>query len=239
MAKTTTTTKEKVTKAPVEAKATAKKANGLAVPMYNLTGQEAGSIELPTALFGGLINKTLLSQAIRIYSSNLKSKWGNTKTRGQVEGSTRKIYKQKGTGGARHGAKRAPIFVGGGITFGPKMRKLSLKFPQKMKNAALIAALSLKVKDGQVKVLADGKVSGKTKEVVGFTKALNLKSTLFVTVDNQDMLNRATKNIQKVSSTSASTLNAYEVVRTGNLILTQASIAALEGRINGKDQANA
>src|SRR3989344_1873864 len=97
---------------------------------------------LPKEIFGQEVNTKLLAQAMRVYMTNLKKFTASTKTRGEVRGSTAKIYRQKGTGRARHGAITAPIFVGGGIVFGPKPRKVVLDLPKKMKKAALLAALS-------------------------------------------------------------------------------------------------
>src|SRR3989338_11409930 len=140
--------------------------SSLSIPVYSLAGKETGVLALPKEIFAAKVSKSLLAQAVRVYATNQKSLLASTKTRGEVEGSTAKIYRQKGTGRARHGAIRAPIFVGGGITFGPKPRKVRLILPQKMKKAALIAALSVKLADKNVIGLSGlDKASGKTKEM--------------------------------------------------------------------------
>ena len=112
------------------------KVSGLSVPVYSLLGKASGTYSLPKEIFGKEVNKKLLAQAMRVYMTNEKSFLGKTKTRGEVEGSSVKIFRQKGTGRARHGSVRAPIFVGGGIVFGPQVRKVRLNMPQKMKRAA-------------------------------------------------------------------------------------------------------
>ena len=110
------------------------------VTAFDLSGKEVGSVALAESVFGGKVNKNLLAQAMRVYNANRQNHWGNTKTRGEVQGSTRKIFKQKGTGNARHGSLLAPIFVGGGIALGPRTRKTELDLPKKMKAAALLSA---------------------------------------------------------------------------------------------------
>ena len=162
--------------------------------------------------------------------SNQKTHPGSTKTRGEVKGSTAKIYRQKGTGRARHGAIRAPIFVGGGITFGPKPRKASLNLPQKMKKAALISALSSKMSDKLVAgVSGIEKTTGKTKEVVKFLEkvkshGLISKNALFITGEKVDTAVRAARNIPGVSVLSVNQLNAYEVYKHNNLLICKEAL---------------
>lgn len=225
----------KVVEAP-KAVATAKKvvAGGLNVPVYSLLGVSTSFIELPKDLFGGLVNKGLLALAMRVYLNNQKMHWGNTKTRGEVDGSTRKIYKQKGTGGARHGSNRAPIFRGGGITFGPKIRNTILKLPQKMKAAALLSALSMKAADGQIKILDSARATGKTKEMVKFVQGADLRSALIVTSestsDESKLINRSATNLQRLDTISVTNLNAYDVLKVRDLVFTKSAIPALQDR---------
>src|SRR3989338_7040764 len=143
-----------------------KKVSGMNVPVYSMVGTSSGTLALPKEFFGAKVNKALLTQALRVYISNQKTHPGSTKTRGEVKGSTAKIYRQKGTGRARHGAIRAPIFVGGGITFGPKPRDVRLTLSKKMKKAALLSAFSLKMREKEILGLSGiDKASGKTKEI--------------------------------------------------------------------------
>lgn len=194
----------------------------LSVPLFSLAGKESGTLALPKEIFGQKVNKDLLAQALRVYTANQKTFTASTKTRGEVEGSTVKIYRQKGTGRARHGAVRAPIFVGGGIVFGPKPRKVKLSLPQKMKKAALVAALSFKAADKSVVgVSGIEKASGKTKEMVKLIKQMGLKSALVVTDKKLDNVARAGRNIPGVSVLSAGQLNAYEVLRHHSLIISE------------------
>ncbi len=219
---------------PLVAKTPKKAAGSLSVPVYSLVGKAAGSLELPKELFGVKVNQALLAQATRVYMNNQKTHFGSTKTRGEVEGSTRKIYKQKGTGGARHGAKYAPLFVGGGIAMGPKYRKVSLELPKKMKTQALISSLSQKMKEDKVLALLGlDKASGKTKEMASMFKTIDkkLKSALIVTGEKNDQAVRAVRNIEGIDVLPASLLNAFEVIKHHSLILTKEAIDGLQERL--------
>ncbi len=239
-AKVKTTTK---TVKPVSKKAAASKAdktaepkkvtNAFTVPVYTLTGTESGTLELPKEVFGKEVNKQLLAQAIRVYSANKKLFTGSTKTRGQVVGSTAKIFKQKGTGNARHGSKRAPIFVGGGIALGPQPREGKLELPKKMKKAALLNALSVRASEKQVFGL-DGldKASGKTSQIVKLLSKVagdkkSLSGTLIVTGEKSDKLFRAARNIEGVTALSTEFLNAYEVLKHQTLAITKEAVEKL------------
>lgn len=206
-----------------------KSVSPLSVPVYSLVGRAAGILTLPKEIFGQKVNKSLLAQAIRVYATNQKHLTGSTKTRGEVEGSTAKIYRQKGTGRARHGAVRAPIFVGGGITFGPKPRKVRLSLPKKMKKAALNAALSSKVLDKKVMgITGIEKASGKTKEITKFLEKLKVKRALIITAEKIDNLQRAVRNIKKIDVLSANLINAYEVLKHDVLIVTKEAVEKLK-----------
>lgn len=203
------------------------------VPVYSLTGRLSGTLSLPKEIFGGEVNKKLLAQALRVYTANTKIQPGHTKTRGEVEGSTAKIYRQKGTGRARHGAIRAPIFVGGGIIFGPKYRKVRLDLPSKMKKSALLSAFSVKLADKKIiGVSGMEKASGKTKEVAALLGKIagkdTLKSALIVTGEKQDNVSRAVRNIPRVSTLPANLINVYEVIKHDMLMLTKDAIERLK-----------
>ena len=206
-----------------------KKVSGLSVPVYSLTGRTSGTLALPKDIFGQQVNKQLLSQAIRVYTTNQKIYTANTKTRGEVEGSTAKIYRQKGTGRARHGSIRAPIFVGGGIVFGPQSRKVRLDLPQRMKKAALISALSQKAKGKEILGISGiDKLSGKTKEIVKLLQKLTVKNALIVTAEKQDNVVRAVRNIPGTDVLPVNLINAYEILKHKILLLTKEAVAGLK-----------
>lgn len=198
------------------------KASGLPVPVYSLAGRAAGTMTLPKEIFGREVNKTLLAQALRVYLTNQKTLPGSTKTRGEVRGSTAKIYRQKGTGRARHGAIRAPIFVGGGIVFGPTPRKIRLDLPKKMKKAALHDALSVKMGDRKVLGISGlEKATGKTKEFASLMKKLSVKNGLVITAEKQDNAVRGVRNIPGMDVLPVSLINAYEVLRHQILLISK------------------
>ncbi|MDD2822713.1 MAG: 50S ribosomal protein L4 [Candidatus Daviesbacteria bacterium] len=208
----------------------------LSVPMFGLDGGKDGTLSLPEEIFGVEVNKKLLSQALRVYINNNTGHFSNTKTRGEVKGSTRKVRAQKGTGGARHGSVRAPIFIGGGIALGPKFRKIELELPKKMKRAALISALAAKNLDQEVMGISGlDKVTGKTKEMKAFFDKVALKNVLIVISEKNEKLQRAVKNLEKVSSTLADQVDILELTKFKNIMFTKTAIEKLQLRINKKE----
>ncbi|CAN5192968.1 50S ribosomal protein L4 [soil metagenome] len=201
--------------------------------VFDLTGKVVETISLPETLFGAKVNPKLMTQAVRVYMANQRKGTQSTKTRSEVTGSTRKIYRQKGTGRARHGGITAPIFVGGGIALGPKPRDYSMSLPQKMRRAALVSALTVKLQDGKVKVV-DGfeKVEPKTKVFVEALNKLNLndkkKKILLVLPEKTDTVTRAMRNIEGITYINAQQLNTYEVINTKTLVVMKSAIATLE-----------
>lgn len=205
--------------------------SGLSIPVFSLDGKESGTLDLPVEVFGAKINTPLLAQAVRVYTTNLKEFSGSTKTRGEVNMTTAKWFRQKGTGRARHGAQSAPIFVGGGIAMGPKPRTVRLDLPKRMKKVALISALSSKVCDKRVLGVKDLlKASGKTKQIAQLMsrissyvqsdkKKQNHVTALIVTRQKADNLLKAARNIIGLDVQSFSMLNAYDVVKHQLLIL--------------------
>lgn len=230
----TTVKKEvkEVAKTSVEPKAT----GTLSAPVYTLAGEKSGTIALPKEIFGARINKALIAQAVRVYLANQRQGDATTKSRGEVDGSSRKIYKQKGTGRARHGGVRAPIFVKGGVAHGPKTRDYSLKLPQKMKRAALISALSLKQKEGEITVLTGlEKIEAKTKAMNALLKKVSEQSeknrVLLITSANpKDLGNvyKSSRNIKNVEVLNASFLNVYQILKHKNLLFMKEAISVLE-----------
>jgi large subunit ribosomal protein L4 len=210
----------------------ATKSSKLTAQVLDLTGKVTEEISLPEEIFGEKINKTLIAQAVRVRLANQRQGTASTKTRGEVEGSTRKIYRQKGTGRARHGSIRAPIFVHGGVVFGPKPRDYSLKLPQKMKRKALFSALSAKFNDGEIKILQGlEKLEPKTKKFAEVIKNLELehkkKKILIITGIEAENLKRAAQNIEGVTITAAQRLNTYDILNHRQLIFMKESIEKL------------
>lgn len=226
--KKTETVKKPVKKAP--------KKEGLTVDVFDTKGKVVETMQLSKEIFGAKINKALLAQAVRVYLMNQRAGSASTKTRGEVTGSTRKIYRQKGTGRARHGAVRAPIFVHGGIAHGPKPIDFSRSLSKHMRRQALFSALSLIVKDGNLTVVSGlTKIEPKTKVMVDvFSKLLLLKekkyknAVLFVEPKDAENVRRATRNIAGVTTLLATQLNAYDILRYKRIVFAKESIDMLE-----------
>lgn len=207
--------------------------------IYNIEGKEEKTIELPKEIFSVSANPSLLAQAVRVYLVNQRQGNVKVKTRSEVIGSTRKIYRQKGTGKARHGAIKAPIFVGGGIAHGPKQKDYNLKFNKKEKKLALFAALSIKLKEKKIFGL-DEKVlimKPKTKTFVNFLKELKLlgKSNLVIMKKmEKNNLVLAIRNISGISFVDVNSLNPYLILKSNNLIFIENALEVFK-----KSQKNA
>jgi len=232
--------KKTAVKKSVVAKAEAKKPltreTGLKQSVYDMKGKVVESISLSKEIFGGKINNQLMAQAVRVFLANQRRGTVKTKSRGEVNKTTKKVYKQKGTGRARHGAMSAPIYVGGGVAFGPRPRDYSLSFPQKMKKASLFSALSSKLKDGEIKVLTGlEKIEPKTKLMVQVIKNLNFESKskagkklLLITANEVDDIKKAGRNIEGLSILDAKQINTYEVLDNKGIILMKGALEVIE-----------
>lgn len=198
---------------------------------YNLTGKKLTPIELDKKVFGAKVSPTLLAQAVRIYLSNQRSASAKTKTRAEVAGSTRKIFKQKGTGRARHGSIRAPIFVGGGIAHGPDgTQNYTMKMPSKMARLALLGAMSQKAQGKLISVVKGAdEASGKTSELNKLLKILVPKGkVLLVRTPSQIKFNLAGRNLPQVIMASTASLNAYQAIAYPQIIFTAEALAMFE-----------
>lgn len=208
------------------------------VDVLTITGRKSGKIDLPKEIFAAKINKQLMAQAVRVYLANQRKAKAKVRTRGEVRGSGRKIWRQKGTGRARHGDRYAPIFVGGGRAHGPTGEEnYKLKMSKKMRKSALFSALTSKLKDGEILVVKGlEKVEPKTKEMVGVLQKLSknwkLKpETWNLTIVLPGVLEnviRAGRNIPNASLVQANLLNTYQVLNGGKLILMKESVDKLK-----------
>lgn len=208
------------------------------LPVFDIKGKsiEAWNIDEKSL---GVVNNTLLSQAIRVYESNSHQNTSRVKTRGEVVGSTRKIYRQKGTGNARHGARYAPIFVGGGIAHGPKgVRPGNLVLPKKMRAKALGSSLLLKLTSSAVSGLeTPDKFDGKSSSAAALLNTAAGhpdKKVLVVTEEKSDALFRGMKNLQQVLLKRASIVNAYDLVYFDHVLITKSGLDALIARATMK-----
>lgn len=199
--------------------------------IYDVKGVKKSEIEVNPKDLGGAVNEKLLLQAYRVYESNLHQDTSKVKTRGEVAGSTRKIYRQKGTGRARHGAKYAPIFVGGGVAHGPDgVRAQNLVLPKKMRVRALASAILDKLEGGNALGISGvTKIEPKTKAAEAFlTKTdLNKGRTLMVTSSSHKNLYLSARNIKNLVLKTTSTVNILDILRADKLVVTTKSLEAL------------
>jgi large subunit ribosomal protein L4 len=215
--------------------------NAVQIAVVGIDGKEMETITLPSEIFGEKMNKPLLAQAVRVYLANQRQGNASTKTRGEVEGSTRKIYRQKGTGKARHGSLRAPIFVKGGIVFGPKPKDFGLSLPKKMKRKALFSALSAKVQDKEIIIVAGlEKMEAKTKLFVEMMKNVQVveprTKVLFVTSAHASSVLRSGRNVPGVSFAPGIALNAYAVLNTKKIVIMKDAIEEMKSHFLRKDK---
>lgn len=221
-----------------------KAVNALKTDVYNLRGEVVGKTSLPAALFAVSVSPQLVAQAVRIYQANSRLGTASTKTRSEVAGSTRKIYRQKGTGRARHGAITAPIFIGGGIAHGPHPKDYSLNLPKKMKQSALFCVLTDKLKGGELKVVRGlAKMELKTKkmdEVLTNLKLTdghgNMTRILLVTSQNLRNVILAGRNIENLTIGDAKLINTYQVISNKNIVLMEEAVPVLASHFLSKSK---
>ncbi len=202
----------------------------LSLNVYNRQGQSVGTVEIDPAEFGGEVNKQLLHDVVLMYLANQRAGTHSTLRRGEVAGSTKKLFRQKGTGNARVGTRRTNKRRGGGTAKGPKPRDYEYHLPKKAVRAATRMAILSKFQDQEAIVIEDLALSEiKTKQVVGVLKALNLneKSCLVATAAPDPVLYKSARNIHGIEVLPASQLNAYAVLRPKRLLLTRAALDQL------------
>lgn len=213
----------------------------MAVDTYTKTGNKASSsATLPKSVFGLEVkDHQLLQQAVETYRANGRSVYAQSKDRSEVRGGGRKPWRQKGTGRARHGSIRSPIWRGGGVTFGPRGNQSYEKsLNKKAKRLAIKQALSLAAQNGTVKVVADIDFKdGKTKQAAEFFKKLGCeRRTVLVVESLSDEVKRAVKNLPHVEVVQAQYLNVYTILSAHHLVLTKAGIDVIENWLDNASE---
>lgn len=196
--------------------------------------KEVKNLTLNPDVFSIPTNPDLLAQYVRVYQANQRQGNAHTKTRGEVRGGGKKPWRQKGTGRARHGSIRSPIWVGGGTAHGPKARDWSLKMFTAMRKKALAISLSDKVREGNLLVIKNFNFAEpKTKQAVQVLDSFSLSDKkVLVILDSLDKnVMQSCQNLSKVSVSQASDLNAYQVLNAHTLVATEKSIGILEERL--------
>ena len=193
--------------------------------VLNIQGQKTGrTVELPEEIFGVEPNDHVMYLAVKQYLGAQRQGTHKVKTRAEVKGSSKKLHKQKGTGGSRKGNIRNPLYKGGGTIFGPKPHGYDIKLNRKVKDLAKISALSYKAKESAILVVEDFDfVAPKTKEVISVMKGLNVanKKALIVLADYNDNLYLSTRNVPNIASTLLADINTYDIMNADVLVITE------------------
>lgn len=202
------------------------------VNVLNVSGKETGAkVQLSDTIFGIEPNDHAIYLDVKQFLANQRQGTHKSKQRNEIAGSTRKLYKQKGTGGARAGGIKSPLFNGGGRVFGPQPRDYSFKLNKKLKQLARKSALSYKAKDNNIVVLEDFTFDSiKTKNYVQLTSDLNVADvkTLLVLGSANNNVYLSSRNLKKAKVVTADQLNTYDVLNAGKLLLTAGALKTLE-----------
>lgn len=197
--------------------------------VYNMKKEEVGNVELNESVFDAEYKESLTHQVVVAMHNNARQGTKSTLTRSEVRGHAKKPWRQKGTGRARQGSSKGPQWVGGGVVFAPKPRDFSEKINKKMRDIAFASAISQKIRQNEVVVLDKLTFEGKTKEMSNLLKTFDLKKrTIFVTAENDEVVNRVANNIQKVSVAEARLLNVCDIVENTNVVFTLDAIKKIE-----------
>lgn len=200
------------------------------VAVFDITNNKFGDIDLNENIFGVEMNAGLLHQAVLMQLAAQRLGTHATKTRGFVRGGGRKPWKQKGTGRARSGSTRSPLWVGGGTVFGPHPRKYAFSMPRKQRRLAIKCALSDKVKSGDFIVLDSLTFDApKTKQVVKLLSDFDApKKNLFITADEAENVEKSARNIQGVKAINTNGLNVFDILNSDKLFITKDAITRIE-----------
>ncbi len=205
------------------------------VRLYSGNGREASEVEFPPCLLVEQIDPDLLHRAVQWSLTNRRRGTASTKTRGEVRGGGRKPWRQKHTGRARHGSRRSPLWRGGGVTFGPKPRKYSVKLPKKMRQKGLRMALTAKYRQGQLALVEGLQFSRpKTKEALGLLEELGLTEKVLILIsgdENTMPVRKSFSNISWAKCLPVAGANIYDLLKYEGLLITQGALAELEERL--------
>jgi len=202
------------------------------ISIKNISGKDQGELEVKFPLIENGKGTQAVHDTVTAYRAAQRSGTACTKTVGDVQGSNKKPWRQKGTGRARAGSFRSPLWAGGGVVFGPKPRDFSKKVSKKTRALSLRKALSERLKAGDVVVVDDLKLnSSKTKEFAGVISALELKGTTLIIAAADKNLTLASRNLEKVSLATSDSLNTYDVLRPDKLLFTKSAFEKVEARL--------
>jgi large subunit ribosomal protein L4 len=200
------------------------------VPVYSPSGEVIKHIEISDGVFAVPFNEAVVHQAVVRQQANARQGTASTKTRGDVAGSTRKLFRQKHTGMARAGSKKSPLRRGGGITFGPKPRSYQQDMPKKMRQLALRCALSAKTRDEELKVLEELKLDqAKTKQMAQILVALGIDSTALIVTDKpEENIIKSSRNLAGIKTMPANILSVVDILSYKMLVMTEPAVRKAE-----------
>jgi large subunit ribosomal protein L4 len=201
------------------------------IDVIKLDGKKAGSLDLDDALFGLEPRADILHRVVRWQRNKAQQGTHKVLTRSEVSYSTKKIYRQKGTGGARHGSRKAPIFRHGGIYKGPTPRSHAHDLPKKFRKLGLMHALSAKAKEGSLVILDTAEADGKTSTLAKQVKDLGWKRALVIDGSVNEGFAKAAANIAGLDVLPSIGANVYDILKRDTLVLTKAGVEALEARL--------
>ncbi|MAT97449.1 MAG: 50S ribosomal protein L4 [Anaerolineaceae bacterium] len=210
------------------------------VSVFNMAGKEVNSVDLPASIFEAKINRDLMHQALVRQLANARLGTHKAQGRSEVSRTGAKAYRQKGTGNARHGSKRAPIFVGGGVAHGPLPRKYIKQMPRKMRRAALRSALSAKAENEAIVLVDELSLDGpKTRDMKAFVQAVAADgSTLVLLPGRDDNVEKSTRNLSDVKALHANYLNVRDLLGYDKIVMPLAAldvIASFLGEVEDED----
>lgn len=203
-----------------------------AVDVLNRSGEKVSETQLPDTIFSIPVKKSVLHDVVRMQLASRRRGTAVVKGRSDIAGSTKKLYRQKGTGNARSGSVKSPLRRGGGVIFGPAQRSYAYKLPKKVRALALKMALSSKLANESLTVIDGFGLEGiKTKAFVEIINALGLKKILVVTSDDDRNLFLSSRNVPGVKVIKTEGLNVYDILKYDTLLLVESSIQGIEGRL--------
>jgi len=202
------------------------------VGIYDVEKNKVGEIELSDIVFGTELNEAALYDVVRMQMASRRMGTASTKERSDVRGGGRKPWRQKGTGRARAGTRRSPLWRGGGIVFGPKPRDYVCKVPKKVRKKALISALSMKVREERMLILRDFPMEEiKTKKFKEVVERFGLKKALFVLDKPYPNLERASRNLKDIGMIRSEGINVYDLLNHGHVVLLEPAVKMIEGAL--------
>jgi large subunit ribosomal protein L4 len=200
--------------------------------VFDIEKKKVAQVDLNDAVFGAEVNEAIIYDVVKMQLASRRSGTASTKTRSDVSGGGKKPWRQKGTGRARAGTTRSPIWRGGGIVFGPHPRDFSYSIPKKVRKKAIISALSMKFKEDKMLILKDfpmEKIS--TRIFKGVFDLFSLKKALFILDDKNEVLLKSSRNIKNVKMIRSEGINVYDILNHEHLILLEPSVKKIEGAL--------